>query len=60
MAKRYLELALNAHRNIHAGGHPEALNVSSVVYALMDGSAKSKKLRKEAQTAEGAMVSDVL
>ena len=63
MAKRYLELALTAHRNIHTGTHPEiarTLSVSSVVYALMGDSAESKRLSKEAQSAEGAVLSDVL
>ena len=63
MAKRYLDLALTAHRNIHPGSHPEVsrtLTVMSVVYALMGDAAESRRLRKEAQTNGGTMMSDVL
>ncbi len=50
-AKKYIDLANLATHNIYQGAHPEtirALNVMSIVYALLGDKPESRKVRQEA------------
>lgn len=51
MAKKFIDLASLAHKNIYVDAHPESvrvMNVSSNIYALLGDKAESIRLRREA------------
>ena len=50
-AKKHIDLAIMAHRNLYFDPHPETLrtlNVMSIVYALLGDKPESQRLRQEA------------
>ena len=58
VAKKHVELAVDAARSVYGKKHPElarALNVKSIAYAMMGDREGSRKLRQEAGTVLGHM-----
>ena len=56
IAKKHIELAVDAARSVYGEKHPElarALNVKSIAYAMMGDKEESRKLRQEAGTVLG-------
>ena len=56
VAKKHVELAVDAARSVYGEKHPElarALNVKSIAYAMMGDREGSRKLRQEAGTVLG-------